>query len=269
MLDIPVATPLSPVLGVVVENYDLRRDLDAAAWDALRGLLWKHYLLLFRNQNISADEHRDVLKSFGSVADERGDSTYYTFVINRLSPDSDEGDELLYHCDYSFTPKPLPIVSLYGLDIPAVAALTRFANGVRACMGLPPALEARLEGQFVLHASDVTREAMMSAGPLRPEDLASKDYRGTLHPALLTHPTTGERILFINEYLSVRFEGMSPEESEALLSEVFARLYASENVYEHHWRQGDLIIFDNIALQHSRVKGAPRTLRRLIVTEVP
>lgn len=56
------------------------------------------------------------------------------------------------------------------------------------------------------------------------------------------------------------------EEGEALLQDLFARLYAPDNVYSHYWRTDDVIIWDNIALQHARPAEAgvaPRHLRRL------
>jgi taurine dioxygenase len=47
-------------------------------------------------------------------------------------------------------------------------------------------------------------------------------------------------------------------------------IYAPDNLYEHHWRTGDLIVWNNLALQHSRARvetDAPRTLRRLVLTD--
>lgn len=268
MTAIPIAKPLSSILGVMVENLDVDDELSADISDALRALLAEHYLILFPELNLTMDQQRRLLGVFGPVADERGDNSYYTLVQNRISPESDQGDGLLYHSDYSFMPMPLPVVSLYGVEIPKESARTRFVSGVRACRRLPEALKRKLQDRFVLHASDVISQSTESAGPLRPDELETRAYKGTLHPAIFTHPKTGDSILFINEYLSVLFEGLEREGSDALLAEVFAHLYSPDNVYEHCWRQGDLIIFDNIALQHSRVKGPARTLRRLIVSEM-
>jgi taurine dioxygenase len=239
--------------------------LDADAADALREMLARHKLLLFRGVEVDAAQQRRLLERFGTVIDEKEDGRYYSLVNNRISPDSDEGDECTYHCDYSFKPSLLPFVSLYGLEIPEGCAPTRFVNGIHAYRGLDADLKSRLEGRLVLHACDVTSASAESAGPLRPDDLETKSYLGTLHPAILSHPSTGEPILFINDYLCVRIEGVSNAESAALLAGVSAHLYAEDAVYEHSWRPGDLMIFDNIALQHKRVKGAPRVLRRMIV----
>jgi len=264
MLDISMATPLSSALGVVIPNFDVHADLSDTDGEKLRSMLARHHLILFPDLSLSSAENRRLLEIFGPVKDEFHDGSYSSLVQNRISPDSDEGEEVIYHCDYSFLPDPVQVVSLYGMHIPGVCATTRFANGVRACRTLPADLRARLGDKWVLHASDVTESHPISSGRLTAADLEKKEFRGTLHPAILTHPRTGDEVLFINEYLSVRVEGLSRVESELLLSAAFAHLYAPNNVYEHHWRQGDLIVFDNIALTHKREKGAPRTLRRMI-----
>ena len=53
-----------------------------------------------------------------------------------------------------------------------------------------------------------------------------------------------------------------------MLEELFAHLYAPENVFEHEWRQGDLVVWDNIAAQHARgnveMEGPERSLRKVI-----
>jgi alpha-ketoglutarate-dependent taurine dioxygenase len=253
--------PLSPALGVEVDHLDPRDGLSANTCEALRDLLWRYQLILISGVELTVDEHRRLLAVFGAVEDEQGDGKYHSFVT--------EGEELIYHCDYGFMPEPLPVVSLYGVEVPDSCAPTLFASGVHACRRLPASLRARLEGRHVLHASDVRSATQRSAGPLRPEDLERVPYRGTSHPAILTHPRSGEEILFFDEYLSVRIEGISLQESASLLSDVHSHLYAPAHVYEHHWRSRDLIVFDNLALSHKRAKGEPRVLRRLITGAVP
>lgn len=265
MLDIPTATPLSPALGAVVESFDVHAEITPEVGHALRNMLAEHHLLLIRNVDLSSADNRRVLEIFGHVQDEFDDGTYFSLVQNPISPGSNESEELVYHCDYSFLPNPLQVVSLYGMEIPEVCASTRFASGVRACRTLPPHLKARLEGKMVMHACDITGATRTSSGPLTADNLETREYRGTLHPAILTHPRTRAQVLFFNTYLSVRIEGLSRAESNALLADVFAHLHAPENVYEHRWRPRDFLIFDNIALTHRRDPGAPRVLRRMVV----
>jgi len=69
---------------------------------------------------------------------------------------------------------------------------------------------------------------------------------------------------------TARFDELLPDESEALLQEVFGYLYAESNLYEHVWQNGDLVIWDNIALAPGRADQAAtrkRRLRRIAVAD--
>jgi taurine dioxygenase len=163
--------PLSAALGVSVEDVDVRAPLTPETAEALRQLLAAHQLLLFRDVELSVAEHRRFIEVFAPVADEQDNGDYHSFVT--------EGEELIYHCDYGFMPEPLPVVSLWAVEIPPGAATTSFASGVHACQRLPADLPRRLEGKGVLHASDVRSATQRSTGPLRVEDLERVSYRGT------------------------------------------------------------------------------------------
>ena len=52
-----------------------------------------------------------------------------------------------------------------------------------------------------------------------------------------------------------------------VLEDVFAHLYDPAARLEHHWRNRDLVVWDNLAIQHARpnvvVEGPARTLRKV------
>jgi taurine dioxygenase len=92
----------------------------------------------------------------------------------------------------------------------------------------------------------------------------------TEHRAVMAHPVTGAPLLFVNEMQTARLVGVNEEESWALMQAVFGYLYDPPYVYEHMWNQGDLVIWDNIALQHARSAlpaRSRRTLQRVIVAD--
>jgi alpha-ketoglutarate-dependent taurine dioxygenase len=261
------ATPLSPLLGAVVTGIDLSAPVGAADAAALRALARSHYLLLFPGQRLAPEDQVRAVSVFGAVAAIRRGGPRHTTVAAK------DGDDAGFHCDYGFTRSPLPFVSLYGLEISPDAAGTAFVNGVRACAELPPVLRARIAGRRVFHAADITGVGQRSSGPL-PHEVAHApptpgSFRGTYHPAILAHPDIGAEVLFLTRYLSVAIEGLPADESEALLAALFEHLYAPERVYVHRWSPGDLLVFDNIALQHSRTRGGTRTLRRVVTSTLP
>jgi taurine dioxygenase len=96
---------------------------------------------------------------------------------------------------------------------------------------------------------------------LDPGDMA------TVHPVVGQQAGSGRPYLFVNLDMSACITKMTPDESDALLEELFAHLYTPDNVYEHHWREGDLVIWDNLAVQHARsaTGNAARTLQRVTI----
>ena len=251
--------PLSPEFGAEVAGSDMRRAASQKQTAELRRLMDRYHLLLFRGQELDPEDQVRIVSIFGPVAPAVRGGPLHTIVS------APEGDVLRFHSDFSFTRSPLPFVSLYGVEINHNVATTALVSSI---VQLPVDLHQRIAGRTVLRASDILCAGQRSAGPLR-HDIAGPvlgAFRGVYHPALLRHPRTGEDVLFVNEYFSVAVEGLPHDDSEALLGALFARLYAPLRVYHHHWQPGDLLIFDNLALQHSRSDGRPRPLRRVVIS---
>jgi alpha-ketoglutarate-dependent taurine dioxygenase len=80
----------------------------------------------------------------------------------------------------------------------------------------------------------------------------------------MDHPN-GAPVLYVTEQQSTKINELPPHQGEALLDELFALLYARDNVTEHVWKTGDLVIWDNRALQHGRpdIGDRRRTLQRV------
>ena len=90
---------------------------------------------------------------------------------------------------------------------------------------------------------------------------------------LLPHPVTGRIILYIDQMLTARIECLPEAESRALIKELQACLYAPGSLFKHVWHMGDLVIWDNIAVQHGRgdligTEG-PRMLQKVKLGDLP
>ena len=165
-------------------------------------------------------------------------------------------------------------LSLYAIELTDGAAPTLFASNARACERMPGELRRRLEGLDVVHMIDSVngrdniRTRINEVGGLdAPRDL----YPRFARPAIWAHPVTGVPLLFVLQQQASHFDGWSCEDSDDLLDAAFAILYDSTNVYEHHWRVGDFIVWDNLALQHGRPanpNAVRRSLRRVAMNVV-
>lgn len=251
--------------GIEVTGRDLRTPLTGPEQAELRGLVDRHRLVLFRGQDITGDQQVGVLAALGPVLDESKDGSRFTHVSNTLAEGVVGRGRLLFHSDLAFTPRPIDIISLYGIELPPDGAPTLFADAVAAAAALPGEVRARLEGRRGLHIFDLRDN--LGDRRFRVADLPDTAPRA-MHPVLVPHPRTGETTLFVSEMQTDHVEGLPPDESEELLAACCATLYRPENTYEHVWRPGDLVVWDNIALQHARGEVAAaggRTLRRVPV----
>jgi taurine dioxygenase len=267
---------LSSALGVEVLGLDLVRDEIEASGDGLTQLLADEHLLVFPGQDLTPDDQVRIVSLFGIVDDELGDGmpSYY---ISNARTDGQLGEvELLFHSDWTWTPSPVVVASLYAEEIGGPCPPTRFANTARAFDRLPGDLKARLAPLRAVHMSyqpTVVHEAYSTRRrlPDLPADLPFEQAPHTTQPVVIADPLSGAPVLFVNSFYTSHIVDLPLDESEALLVDLFERLRAPDNVYEHEWRRGDLVVWDNYAVQHARAAfhgvGARRTLRRVSTTD--
>jgi len=249
-------------VGVEIHEVDLDSAVDDATVDALRDAYREQHLLLFRGQQLSGERQVEVLSWFGPVLAEKMGS--FGYVSNVIAGAVVPEGGLSFHSDFAFTPDPLEGISLHAIVVPASGAPTRFADAVRVVDRLPVDLRARLERARILNVFDFGAPA---DGRMRVTDLAPGS-PSCVHDAIGRHRITGEPVVLAGEMHTDCVLGIGPDESEALLDELFAHLYAPDNVYEHEWAVGDLVIWDNLALQHGRPAfpdDEERTLQRVVL----
>jgi len=67
----------------------------------------------------------------------------------------------------------------------------------------------------------------------------------------------------MDRLLTAWLEGFSNAESDEILAQLYEIGEGRQFIYEHKWRQGDFIMWDNRALIHART-DFPRDQRRLM-----
>jgi taurine dioxygenase len=262
--------------GVEVD-LDLSQPLDDSTRAALRSLLWEQHLLRFRHQDLSLDGQIDLMASFGPVNRDHGDINARDYVTKDPELGGNLGSgRLAFHNDLSASPLPMIALSLYALDVEPETTSTRFIDSAQVYRELPAALRDRLDGLEALHAYyPATDTSFKQFGRVRStspggEPIDTERNAHATHPLVLPHPHTGEPILFVNELLTDRVLGLSDVDSEALMTVLLEHTYQVEHIYEHWWEIGDLVVWDNLAVQHGRRDQAAvprRTLRRVVCAE--
>src|SRR5260370_555417 len=150
--------------------------------------------------------------------------------------------------------------------VPSTGGNTMFSNMYKAYEAVPAALREKLRGRKALHIPEYN--------PARQAN-SSADMRGIphhFHPVFITHPETGRKTLFVDRLMTTRIEGLGAEESSAILDQLYDIGERREFIFEHVWRLGDFVMWDNRCTTHARTdfpKDEPRLLRRCTVEGEP
>jgi taurine dioxygenase len=78
---------------------------------------------------------------------------------------------------------------------------------------------------------------------------------------VLRHVETGSQALYLGRREWAYIPGMSLDESESLLDEIWSYATAPEFVWQQKWHPGDLIIWDNRRVLHRRDDFDPQSRR--------
>jgi taurine dioxygenase len=265
--------PLSPVLGAEVLGIDLSGRLDDTTAKDIKDAWLKYHVLVFRGQAIEADDQRRFVGYFGELQPPRSragqrlnpDVMYVANVVI----DGERGDlpdgEMQFHADQCYYECPTKGAVLYALEIPSTGGNTLFASTHRAYEALPHDLKLRIEGLEALFTYDAY------GNPYKRAEINVEQSPHFVHPIVIVHPETARPALFVNRLMTASINGLAREESEALLEQLFQHVERPEITYEHVWRPGDVLIWDNLATVHARTDFDPaerRALRRMAIRGV-
>ena len=78
-----------------------------------------------------------------------------------------------------------------------------------------------------------------------------------------THPETGRRCIYLGDHAE-SIQGMDYAAGRSLIEAINAEAIHPSRVYEHRWRRGDLIVWDNRCLQHRATEYDAATVRRVM-----
>lgn len=241
-------------------DIDLAAQIGPAERAALQRIYRRDGLILFRGQNLSREQQLAACDIFGPALRTELDN----YVVSNVEEDGLLGKaELLFHNDIPYVPAPFLGGSLYALDIAPGASPTRYASGLRAWERLPNALKQRIADLKALQVKGRLLGRRTTLADMVAGDTAA------VHPVVCRQQETARPYLFVNLDMTACITTLPPAQSDALIEELFTYLYDRANVYEHHWTRGDLLIWDNLALQHARSEtgSGARTLRRVSIAE--
>ena len=282
--------PTGAALGADIEGVDLAQPLSAEIVGAIKQAWSDHLVLRFRGQLLDDDQLMRFSAHFGEldwapvIAASRvkipGEDRYvesaeegrgYISVISNIVENGKAigalgAYESIWHTDMSYNREPPCASALYALEVPPSGGDTGFANMYLAYERLPETLRRQVEGRRCRHDS-----SRNSAGELRrgmTEVTDPREAPGASHPILRTHPVTGRKALFLGRRRNAYVEGMTLEESERLLDELWQHATRPELAWYQQWRVGDLVMWDNRCALHRRDEFDPQSRRLMHRTQI-
>jgi taurine dioxygenase len=262
---------LSPALGAEILGVDLRDPIDEGLKQKFLDAWHQHLVILLRNQTLDEDDQVRFAENFGPPAKTSSGRTFAgvkhpsVMLVSNIREDGKPigalpDGEMHFHTDQCHQEVPAKATLLYAIEIPSKGGNTLFANAYAAYETLPEEIKRRIAGRRALNAY-TTDTTLRSTN----YDDAKSSY---WHPVARTHPASGRKALYVNRLMTREIEGLPRKESEAILQKLFDHQEQPKFVYEHVWRPGDILMWDNRCTLHARTDfsaGERRLLRRVTI----
>lgn len=271
--------PSGQVCGATICGVDLSRPLSTQTVDAIRAAWLEHHVIAFPDQSLDPP----ALQRFANLLGPFGVDPFIAGLpahprVIEVKREADETAPLFadnWHSDWSFLASPPAATMLHGIEVPPVGGDTLFANLHEAWDALPATRQRELDGLVAVHSA---RRSYARAGrygeadkgrsmSIRADDSALAT---RTHPLVRRHTETGRAALFLSPAYTIGIEGMTQDESDALLKELCEWVGDERFVYRHRWTPGMLAVWDNRSLNHRATggyEGHRRLLRRITIGE--
>jgi taurine dioxygenase len=278
--------PFAAGCGADITGVDIREPLSTADRDAIRKAWLDNLVLRFRGAPMTDAQHMAFTRQFGELEFNPAKLIEMKYGINtqtdgRKSEVPPEisvisniiengkaigglGDgEAFWHTDSSFVDVPPAASLLRSLECPPPSAggNTSFLNCYSAYDDLPAETKKRIDGLMMIHAATHSSGGKAHKGFETVEDVSKVP--GAHQPMVRTHPETGKKSLFLGRRINAYVTGLSVDESEELLDELWAHMVQDKYTWTQEWQVGDLIWWDNRCAMHRRDAFEP-TVRRLM-----
>jgi taurine dioxygenase len=280
-----ISSPLPGTIGAEIT------DLNAAALTAeqaqhIRQALYTHKLVVFRGQKLQPAEYIEFARRLGRPQIYFQKNYHHPehpelFVSSNIPVNGKKmgvaGTGRYWHTDYQFFKEPLPFVMVYPQVLPSRGQrATYFIDMVRVYEELPDELRRYVEGRRAIQDAKWRYK-------ITPEDVdrslfdllkdVEKLVPPVTHPAIIEHPVTLKKSLYISSGFTEGIEGLSHDENKAVMAKLFAFIEKEDRVHTHPWQMGDILMWDNRQLIHkasSTEPGEPNMSYRIgVYDELP
>ncbi len=262
---------LSYALGAEVCDIDVAAPMSEVAFGEIYKAFLDHGILLFRDQDITREQHIEFSRRFGELdkheslpQDRHPDHPELLLVTNEPNADGTPSNSRYtgrqWHSDMSFTPIPSLGSLLKSWTVPEVGGDTLFANMTMAYDTLSGGMKKLIADLHGIQLAGTRKINYAPTGVGRAEE-QRKLNPPIAQPVVRVHPETGKKALYLGEKVK-RFDGMTEAESLPLIQYLNAHATKPEFVYRQQWRKNDIVVWDNRCTMHQALGDFDETQRR-------
>ncbi len=208
-----------------------------------------HKVLVFRNQNITREQHISFGRNFGEleVHPFAPSPDGYPEIVKIVSNDKVQYAASNWHSDVTWRQEPSMGSILRGRVIPDVGGDTSFANASAAYNRLEHDVRSRVDSLYAIHDFSRTFGQRMSEEERKKKQ---EEYPPARHPLIRTHPVPGERSIYTNRPFVSHIEGIEEEESRYLLRVLEQAMLDPSIQCRIKWEVDTVVMWDNRVVQH-------------------
>ncbi len=248
--------------GAEIRNVDLSGAIDDATFAEIERAFVKWSVIVFRNQSISPENHLAFARRFGEL--EINAFTKYALdgqpgilklsnVIENGEPQGYADAGSFWHSDMSYTKTPPRLTMLYAIEIPFdengnSRGDTMFASAMDAYDALDDETKSIINNRKAVHFFGAKKRGVKKAVKLTQEQIDKNP--PVSHPIARTHPISGRKAIYVTADECTGIEGMPDDEALPLIQRLSDHVVKPEFQYHHKWQVGDVLMWDNCAVQH-------------------
>lgn len=246
----------APRIGAVIHT-DRETLLSGERRDQIREIMEARGVIVFPEINLTDEEQIAFTHTLGTFAHEEGerafskngeDAVYPITMDTSINPNADYLKGAFYwHIDGTMSDKPILGSIMSSRSLAKEGGETEFCNTYAAWDDLPEEEKEKLEGLEVDHA--MWRSLLYHNPEPSYETLAAYQARGTNRLPLVWKHRSGRKSLILG-CTALQVAGKDIIESEALLVRLRDWATSPQFVYRHHWKLGDMVIWDNTGTMH-------------------
>lgn len=259
---------VTEVVGARVTGIDLSKELDAETHSKLHQAWLDYQVLVIPDQDLTQEQQIRFARTWGKfpkrqryarrVEKDTADTSIMlvsNIRKNGIAIGSLPDGEMMFHTDGAYDEHPYNYTMLFAIELPSLGGNTLFSNMYAAYEALPDDMKRRL--------ADCTAHHGYYSGTVQRDQPVGNFNGDFSHPVFIQHNETGRTALFISRLLTLRINELSQTESDIVLEFLFDHSESAEFIYEHEWKIGDMVMWDNRCLNHART-DFPREERRLL-----